>query len=163
MGVKSLSERFYENVSTVPEAGCWIWIGSLRHGYGAMHVNGYSHGAHRVSWEMHKGSIPPKSYVLHKCDTPACVNPDHLFLGDQFDNMADMKRKGRGPKHQRAFGDRQGSAVLTNDQALEIFMDNRPSRVVAKEYGTNKTTVLNIRNGRQWSKITGKECTNARR
>ncbi len=76
--------------------GCWIWsIGTDSCGYGKGWWSNRRQGAHRLSWIAFKGPIPKGKQVLHKCDTPACVNPAHLFLGTHADNMRDMVRKGR--------------------------------------------------------------------
>lgn len=82
--------------------GCWVWQGSKnRDGYGLFMRDGRRRPgrrcerASRVSWELHRGPIPRGLWVLHKCDNPSCVNPDHLFLGTVQDNVADMMRKGR--------------------------------------------------------------------
>jgi len=92
--------RFWAKVAKT-EDGCWNWTASKRHkGYGAFCyyrddgtlVQGR---AHRYSWEIHNGDIPDGMFVLHSCDNPACVNPDHLFLGTNQDNVDDMMRKGR--------------------------------------------------------------------
>lgn len=78
--------------------GCWLWkdVPIKRGGYGQFYVDGRIRRAHRVMWEyMDGGPLEPHDHVLHHCDTPLCVRPDHLFLGDQAVNMADMKAKGR--------------------------------------------------------------------
>ena len=76
--------------------GCWRWIRARdTGGYGRIRVgNGYM-GAHRFSWEIHRGPIPEGMLVCHKCDVPCCVNPEHLFIGTTFDNSVDKMRKGR--------------------------------------------------------------------
>ena len=89
-------ERFHDKYIPVTETGCWLWISCCNgDGYALISANGKSMRAHRLSWEMHRGPIPRGLFVLHKCDTPECVNPDHLFLGTNQDNMDDAKRKGR--------------------------------------------------------------------
>lgn len=90
------TERFFEKVHMVPEAGCWLWAGAwFQRGYGSFHVNSRPMSAHRFSWELHFGEITNGLHVLHKCDTPACVNPAHLYLGTDKDNVRDMLIRGR--------------------------------------------------------------------
>ena len=90
-----LERRFWDKVTMGD--GCWEWTGT-RHswGYGLLGGRRKVHlRAHRVSWEIHFGPIPAGLYILHHCDNPRCVRPDHLFLGTHRDNMADMVKKGR--------------------------------------------------------------------
>ena len=95
------------------KTGCWNWIGSrFPNGYGQ---STYAQYAHRASWLLFKGEIPKNKYVLHKCDNPSCVNPDHLFLGDQFDNMRDCSTKGRSAR-----GSKNGQSKITEEKAIEI-------------------------------------------
>ncbi len=88
---------FDEWYTAEPNTGCWLWTGSRNQkGYGWSRIQGIStRMAHRISWLLHRGDIPEGVLVCHKCDTPSCVNPDHLFLGTQKDNLLDMSRKGR--------------------------------------------------------------------
>lgn len=86
------------------DSGCWEWKGAkTTSGYGRMKVNNQAWMAHRYSYTIHKGDIGPGLLVLHSCDNPCCINPEHLSVGTQKDNMADCKAKGRlyrpgGPK-----------------------------------------------------------------
>jgi hypothetical protein len=84
-----------EKIERITESGCWIWLKGLGgSGYGAISRNGVSVGAHRVSYETYKGSIGDR-HVCHTCDTPLCINPSHLFLGTNLDNILDAVKKGR--------------------------------------------------------------------
>ena len=86
--------RFWSKVQTGD--GCWKWDGAIAsHGYGVLNVNGRIKRAHRVAWELLNGPIPERAVVLHSCDTPSCVNPLHLSIGTQAQNLADMWAKGR--------------------------------------------------------------------
>lgn len=94
----SVVERFWLKVAQAE--GCWLWLGAKgRRGYGYLHRGGKTDRhpirAHRASWEIHFGAIPAGLWVLHKCDNPPCVNPNHLFLGTRKDNMDDCASKGR--------------------------------------------------------------------
>lgn len=94
--------RFWAQVQKTET--CWLWKGfpTGANKYGDFQVDGVRYRAHRYSYEMAKGPIPDGMKVLHRCDNPICVNPDHLFLGTQGDNMRDMTRKGRhGGKHRK--------------------------------------------------------------
>lgn len=109
---RPIAERFMDKV--IPEAlsGCWLWDGAVsKCGYGRFGVGGHNgklRPAHRVSWEIHNGTIPEGLEVAHRCDVRICVNPAHLWLATHAENMADMIAKCRyrpGP----VFGDRNGS------------------------------------------------------
>ena len=95
---KPISERFFDYVNK--SDGCWEWIGGKNDlGYGRFRVGYETRQAHRVSWVLHIGKIPRNLFVLHRCDNPSCVNPDHLFLGTAQHNSDDKFQKGRDRVH----------------------------------------------------------------
>ena len=97
----TIETRFWANVHPEPNTGCWLWSGASNSlGYGMIHVRGQGERqATHVSLEMHRCAVPPGMFACHRCDTPPCVNPDHLFVGSAADNNDDMRRKGRARYH----------------------------------------------------------------
>ena len=92
----TLAEKLDKWAMPEPNTGCWLWSGSISYrGYGLVTQDEKTRLAHRASYELHKGPIADGLFVCHKCDVPSCINPDHLFVGSQTDNMADARRKGR--------------------------------------------------------------------
>jgi hypothetical protein len=139
--------------------GCWLWSASTdTDGYGAFRgeYDGVIYKrAHRWSWAYHnKQHIPPGGHVCHKCDTPGCVNPDHLFLGDAEVNQADKMAKGR---HRVQRGETAGRAKLTEAQARAILADPRPYTTIAFDYGVTRMTVNDIKRRVSWQHITDVE------
>lgn len=134
--------RFWRHVtpSEHPDE-CWLWQGKRNsYGYGSLSVDkGSSMPAHRVSFEIHHGPIPLGMSVCHSCDNPPCVNPAHLFLGTQRDNMADMAAK-----------QRSGGRRLTEADIRAIRMDPRNGAEVAAEWGITRTSVHHIRRRKTW-------------
>ena len=104
--------------------------------------------AHRVSYELHIGPISHGLHCLHKCDNPACVNPAHLFLGTNADNMRDRDAKGRVCR-----GEDHADAKLTEKQVLAIRADNRPQRMIAEGYSISLTAVNQIKKRKTWQHI----------
>lgn len=100
---EEFAQYFWKRVDKSPHPkGCWLWTGSKnRQGYGETMFRKRHLRANRVAYELANGPIPEGLMVLHSCDNPPCVNPDHLFLGTGTDNMQDCIRKGR-TRHDRA-------------------------------------------------------------
>lgn len=149
--------RVMEKVHIVTETGCWIYTGTWDiRGYGRVSS---SHGrppykAHRVSFEHHNGPINDGRFVCHKCDTPSCVNPEHLFLGTQSDNMLDAKRKGRLVRDPgTCSGDRNPFSKLTWAQVGEIrgrIAAKEPFAKIAEDYPVKVSTIMKISQNKQW-------------
>jgi hypothetical protein len=94
----NLAERLEAKTKRCECGGCWEWTGGLRRGYGLIQADGKTVSVHRVSWELANGPIPVGMQVLHRCDNGKCLNPDHLFIGTQKDNIEDAVNKGRKPE-----------------------------------------------------------------
>ena len=143
--------RLHKLSIPVTESGCWLWTANTgRDGYGKIKVNKHTVRAHRFSWEVHCGPIPNGLQVLHRCDVPCCVNPDHLFLGTNIDNVSDCVKKDR-----HARGNRNGSAILTDDDITAIRKIGRtvPQRVIAKQFGVNRGHISKILSMKLWKEI----------
>ncbi|WP_194720787.1 HNH endonuclease signature motif containing protein [Noviherbaspirillum malthae] len=144
-----VKKRFDAKVRITP--GCWLWAGAKNSwGYGAMTINSKDFGAHAVSYALYVGPIAAGMRVLHRCDTPACVNPDHLFLGTQKDNIADMDAKGR---RRPAKGVANHFAKLTEEAVRAIDIDPRTYRAIASSYGISAAIVSDIKNRRIWTHL----------
>src|SRR5687768_5617670 len=148
-------EGFMKRVYPEPNTGCWLWTGRLNHdGYGSLHIKDNEFGvntAHRYSYILHKGDLGGLQ-VLHMCDVRCCVNPDHLFLGTQTENIRDMDLKKR---RNNAKGSKHGFAKITEQQALEIkklySTGNYRQVDISKMYGVERGVVSAIVNSRTWT------------
>ncbi len=109
-------ERFWEKANVAGQDECWLWAaGRDKGGYGKFRL-GATQLAHRASYELFVGEIPPDKCVLHSCDVRACVNPHHLWLGTLAENNQDRARKGRSA---RVAGEQSPRAKLTTDDVLQ--------------------------------------------
>jgi len=161
--------RFQRFVSPEPNTGCWLWAGAddQRRGYGRFGL-GSEHqvvAAHRFAWEAANGPVPPGLFVCHRCDLPACVNPDHLFVGSHDDNMRDMVAKDRA-RFGVNRGEANGFAILTEVQVQEIrrrYSPGRPQgavqqpgsiKALAREFGVSPRAIQRVVRGQYWRHIT---------
>jgi len=132
--------------------GCWKWKGSKnKFGYGAFRFHKRMMMAHRVSWEIHNGPILQGIQVLHKCDNPECSRPDHLFLGNQSENMVDCVEKGR---KNTAKGERHAKAILREEDVLQIrslCQSGLQSRhEIARSFNVSYASITDIVLRRSW-------------
>jgi hypothetical protein len=147
-----IEKRFWNKVKKT--RGCWFWTGSVGwNGYGLIELNRKAMRAHRLSWLLHYGSLPPDKCVLHHCDNPPCVNPNHLFLGTPKDNSADCRMKGRD-FHAR--GESHGMVKLKEKQVLEIRhlrAQGLKQDKIASRFHVSRYAVSDIDCGRSWKHI----------
>lgn len=152
----SLEERFFKKVKK-QDNGCWLWVGGKSsNGYGVIGAGGKGGkhlSAHRLSYEMHTGTIPDGYVVMHSCDNPACVNPDHLSIGSPKDNTLDALVKQR-LKTIYGKGVANRGARLTDDDVR--YIKNNPHLRgcdLADKFKVSRATITDIRKGRCWSHI----------
>ena len=134
--------------------GCIEWTGSRNlKGYGILKSNNKRFRAHRIAWALFNNkNITEGLIIMHTCDNPPCVNPDHLKLGTPADNMKDMCKKGRGGV---AIGSKNGSAKLKESDVIEIRkkLKNRTGVDIAREYGVGKKTISDVKTGKTWKYV----------
>jgi hypothetical protein len=147
-------EYFIERSIPEPNTGCWLWLGATQwNGYGAVRVGNKTKPAHRLAYETHHGvTLASDLDVCHKCDTRACVNPDHLFSGTRTDNMRDCSNKGRVVTPSLA-GERCPASKLTPRQVIAIRSDPRSQRAIGRAYGVDHGTVGHIKRGSTWRSL----------
>ncbi len=145
----SVKERFDTHWVPEPNSGCWLWTAFCdTRGYGKFSFNGRNRMAHRASWEIHNSPIPSGLFACHKCDTPACVNPEHLFLGTQLENKRDSMNKGR--YQGGLFGEAHKFSKLTEIQIEEIRASSVNQYQLAAAYGVSQSNISRIKSGETW-------------
>lgn len=185
-----VEQRFWKKVNkngpTISYVGtpCWVWTGAKDdYGYGTFFYLAKTEKAHRASYMMHCGEIPNELWVLHKCDNPPCVNPNHLWLGTRIDNVQDMEKKGRadhpgGDRHgfrtkpesrptgerngaytkpeSRRTGIKNGRARLTDNQVIELRELRKQGatyKQLMERFNIGQTTVSHIVNYDNWKHL----------
>lgn len=162
-------ERFFEKVEIASglrpgmTTECWIWTGIKR---GNNRYGGFNSGtpgkggiravAHRASWVIHFGEIPEKMEVCHRCDTPTCVRPDHLFLGTHLDNMRDMVSKGRQGPRRPAVGEKCNLNRFSITEVMEIrelYRAGMSQAKIAERFLTHQTTISGIIRCANWKHL----------
>lgn len=130
--------------------GCLVWTKSLTpRGYGRLWTGEQEGRAHRIAWIVYNGPIPADLCVCHRCDNRPCLEPTHLFLGTNAENIADMVSKDRQP-----LGEKNGLAILNLEKVVRIYTSSVSTKTLAKEYGVAENTVRDIRRGETWGHIT---------
>lgn len=163
----SIFERFWRKVTKTDS--CWMWTGCVStDGYGRIKLDkpsSLNRTTHKLSWEIANGPVPDGLFVLHKCDVRRCVNPEHLFLGTQQDNVDDMLSKGRNQRGSGHYMARRGggkgednrASKLTEAQVLEIRARYKPRTVgvdvLAKDFGVSRSTVWLVIKRKLWDHI----------
>lgn len=140
------AERLEKHSIPEPNSGCRLWTAATKeNGYGAIRVDGRLQYAHRVAYELARGPIPAGMCVCHTCDVPACINPDHLFVGTVAENVADRVAKGRTSRGERHYG-----ARLTGNQVWKIRTATGTLAQIGEKFGVSFQTISKIRNNRAW-------------
>jgi len=152
--VEKDSKRFDTYFTKNADTDCWEWDGVIRTGYGRYYMGGKWWTAHRASWEIYKGSIPKGLLVLHKCDNKCCVNPDHLFLGTQRDNVRDMHQKQRANILK---GSKNPNSKLTEEKVIKIrhlYSERKTSYAkLAREFKVSPKLVELVVKNKVWRHV----------
>lgn len=165
---RPIIERFFDKVKVNKDTHCWEWLGYRdEKGYGMFSLGKFKEGksqgygmfsldwcktirSTRFIYSYMFGPILDGLCVLHKCDNPCCVRPDHLFLGTNLDNTKDKEAKGRG-NHVK--GSQQGSSKLNEDLVFNILKDDRNNVIIAKECGVCRSTISRIKLRKSWRHV----------
>jgi hypothetical protein len=142
-------QRFWSYVRKDSASGCWPWQGHRsKQGYGMFCLAGRTVRAHRYSFFLNNGRIPPGLFVLHSCDNPVCVNPSHLRIGTARENSMDIAKRRRQP-----YGEKHHLARLTEADVRSVRQSSASSVALGKQFGVSSRAILNIRHGRTWKSV----------
>lgn len=143
-------ERLLSKVKIDGGTGCWNWLGcKLNTGYGQIWAGGRARSTHRLSFELHRGVIPAGMNICHRCDNRLCINPDHMFLGTNAENMADKVSKGR-----QARGESIAQSKLTEEDVIAIRASKGISQTsIAKQFGVSHDLIALVRSRKIWRHV----------
>ena len=151
-------QRVWDSVEFEANTGCWLWTGPMgKNMRGTLMHDRRQVLASRFSLEVHKGPIPQGMFACHKCDTPACVNPDHLFAGSPQDNVDDMIAKGRRREGGKLFGaDHRRSKLTDSDvRVIRALLTRHSSKKIARYFDLYPNAIDNIKTGKTWWRVSG--------
>jgi len=147
----TIADKILKNSMPEPNSGCWLWFGNAnRAGYGLVYNTAMARQelAHRASYKCFKGGLDQKLRVCHSCDMPACVNPDHLWIGTDADNVNDKVRKGRAMR-----GTAVPSSRLTENEVAQIRRMGGSQQEIADRFGVCQMTISKIKRGETWRHV----------
>jgi len=151
-----LSDHHLNRYKLKEDTGCWIWTGCVHvKGYGRLKAVGKDWYAHRYFFaRLTQTKIPKGAFICHHCDTPTCVNPEHLYLGDQQTNVSDALNRERyhGPKKPTR-GEKTPWHKLTEEDVLAIRASSKTQTELAAEYGVGQTTISDVVRRHSWTHI----------
>ena len=140
---------FMKRVLPEPNSGCWLWTGSLtRGGYAMFSCGPDKRRAARASYSLFCDEISEGLMIRHTCDTPLCVNPDHLLPGTAQENSDDMDARGR-----RQLGSKTHNAKLTEEQVTEILLSKQKQKDLAAKFGVSRATICVIKKRKNWGHL----------
>jgi hypothetical protein len=158
---ESVREKLLSNIVLEDgplESQCWIWQGSFHsQGYGQIRCSEINDLVHRVAYREFVGPIPEGLFCLHHCDNPPCINPEHLYVGTQQENVDDMWERGRAVIYDRT-GSLHPRARLNEDDVRDILQalcQGESQRVIANERGLPVTVINDIARGKRWAHVEG--------
>ena len=144
----------FDNSIPEPNSGCWLWMRSTQNqGYGRVYDGSKVVLAHRAAYAAAYGPIADGVKILHRCDTPLCINPDHVFPGSQFENMRDCRDKGRMRVPPPRLGESHHAGRLTEASVRKIRADARPYSEIASAYGISKSMVFAVKSRSNWAHV----------
>jgi hypothetical protein len=139
-----MEERFVSKIDKTDK--CWNWRGSVLNGYGVFWKETNNRPAHRIAYELWKGTIPENNVVRHLCFNPLCVNPEHLDVGTQKENIMDSVKAKRHQHRETHWG----SIHFSQEDLETIKNSDKSQRKLAKEYGVSQGTISKIKLNRHW-------------